>query len=335
MTEPSYEELTLFSPSRLGTAAKCGLAFEYQYVHRIPAAYETGAQLLGNAIHNGVEMWYGPDDDPSDHTERSLVECVVAQWPDLLPPAIWEGVEGLAQLAQECDAVAAAIAFKRPKLKSPEQTVEYQNSQAAKEFTEARLKMLEFCDKLAEVKWPKDEDPYKAYLKSIAMAKAMEARWKPLPRPIVVERHFQIQFQGFEVRGRIDQVRVDPHHRTGEVVPTVCDMKTGRNPLTQMEAFLQSFLYSEAARLDPDLPDVTDISFYLARFDKYQVGKIDLGKHRALASRILNGRAREIREGLFEPRYGFWCKQCDFRELCESEIALWAGDGLTTLEHDA
>jgi PD-(D/E)XK nuclease superfamily len=324
------DELTDFSASRLTLAGKCGLAFEYQYVRKLPAPYETGAQMFGNAIHDGTQEWYGPDDaNDNRHQERDLAPIVLAQWGNLLPPKIWALVQELRDLDEECHAVAAAVRFKRPEIKAATQTKEYLDSNAHKRFSEKRMEMVGMCDALPDVKWRQDEDPYKAYTKSAQIADEMQARWQHLPRPLAVERPFRIEIEGFVLRGRIDQVRMDPARGTGEAIPRMVDIKTGTQVMTPMEAFLQSFIYNEAIEADPTLPSVDgNIAFYLARHNKYQQGRIDRARHRRLALRILNGRARQITLGQFEPSYGYWCKRCDFADVCEREIDLWTGDGL-------
>lgn len=319
------ESLTDFSPSRLGVIGKCGLAFEYQYVKRLPAPYESARAILGTVVHDGVEQWYALPDN--GYQTADLAPIVLAQWQSLLPPVIWERILELRDIAEECEAVAAAIRFQRPNVKAPTQTKAYLEAGVVREFGQKRAAMIELCDALETIKWPKDEDPYKAYCKSAEFAAAMQKRWQPLPPPVAVEVPFRVEFEGFAVRGRIDQVRADPT-RDGEIRHRIVDIKTGIQALTQMEAFLQMFLYSEASYQIPEIPDITDIALYLARKDQYQQGKIDRRRHSRLASRILNGRARQIAMGQFEPSYGFWCKQCDFNDLCSSEIALWQGDGL-------
>ena len=323
------DALTDFSASRLNVASRCGLAFDYQYVRKLPAPYDRGATLLGNAVHDGVDLWYG-DDDAMDMSfrETDLAPIVLSQWEKLLPPTIWKRVLEMRDLDEECKAVAAAIKFNRPELKSPSTTKAYMESDAAKAFADKKVAMLELCDALPEVKWPKDEDPYKAYVKSAEIAANMQRRWQHLPRPLATERPFRIEIDGFTLRGRIDAVRQDPT-ANGEVWTGMVDYKTGRQLMTQMEAFLQSYIYNRALATFEDLPYSDLVAFYLARHDKYQQGRIDPARHRRIASRILNDRARQITMGQFAPHYGMWCKMCDFNDLCSSEIDLWSGDRAT------
>jgi hypothetical protein len=156
----------------------------------------------------------------------------------------------------------------------------------------------------------------------------MERRWRHLPRPLLVEGSFVLELFGFRVRGRIDALRADPMPPTGEAFLTIVDYKTGRQPLTQMEAFLQSFIYYSAVEASPDLPTTDRVAFYQARKEPtpWQQGRIDPARHAALASRIFNDRARKIAMAQFAPEPGFWCKSCDFNDLCQREISLWDGE---------
>lgn len=313
--------LTDFSASRLALAGRCGLAFEYRYVKKLPAPYDRSSMMLGDAIHNGTQDWYELPDDGFKTAE--LAPLVAAWWEKLMPPSIWKIVSQLLTLEEECAAVEAAVKFQRPELKAPRQTKAYLESEAAQKFAAIREQVVALADVLPDVKWSKTEDPYAAYMKSMVMAREMQARWQPKPRPVVVERPFNVEIAGFKVRGRIDQVRMDPIPATGEVEPCMVDIKTGQQVMSQMEAFLQSFIYIRACLEDPEIPDTTKIAFYLARKNAYQQGRVDPARHERLASRILHGRARAISSAQFEPSYGFWCKSCDFADLCESEISLW------------
>lgn len=324
LTSPVGTELTDFSPSRLSTAGQCGRKFEYNYINGIPAPYDKGALLLGDAVHDGVQAWYElPDDGPVQGYQMiDLAPVICAQWERLLPPSVWKLVQEMRELDAECEAVAAAILFKRPTLKSPRTTVDFLKSRAGMEFGKARDAMLEFCDLLPDVKWPKDEDPYKAYCKAAEWGANMQRRWQHLPRPIVVEGGFNVELFGFRVRGRIDQLRIDPT-RHGEPLMAIVDMKSGRNALTAMEAFLQMFVYYKAVEANPEWPTTDRVALYLTRKDQYQQGRIDPVRHARLASQVLHGRARQIAMGQFEPSFGFWCKSCDFSDICRNEISMW------------
>lgn len=350
--------LTDLSTSRVGVANKCMLAFEYRYVRRLPSPSDSAASIFGNVIHGGVEKWYGgegprTEENKDAHKEQNLVEIVKAEWPEKppeddavpeeyvqkrLPPKIWEMVSNLVVLEEERQALCAAIQLMRPTIKAPMQTKDFLESEEQIRFNEEMDALIALSAEFEEIRWPKGENAFQAYQKSILIAKRIEAEWKVQPRPLLVEEPFRLEFEGYVLRGRIDQVRQDIDPATGQlVIPRIRDIKTGKNLMTQEEAFLQAFIYYEAVRqMDyPFLPEeVIDFDFYMARHVdaanhiKRQAGRIDRDRHVRLALRILHGVARRIKAKSYEPHYGMWCKSCDFKDLCDSEISIWSGDGV-------
>lgn len=320
-------------------AGKCGLAFKYHYVDGLPAPQQSAAAIFGNVLHHGLAEWYGggmtTEDNKHRHKDLDLVKCCQDRWAELLPPKVWEHVSGMVALEAECQAVAEAIKLRRPTIKAPMQTKDFLVSQAKLEFNEAKEALLEICNKTQEIKWPQNEDPFQAYLKVKQIATRLQREWKPLPRPLAVEQQFTVEFDDWKLHGHIDQIRLDPDLETGQTPGArIVDAKSGKQPLSQMEAIVQAFLYWEAVRQMDDVPDTNDFEFWLLRHvdqqgkTKVQQGRIDPTRHRELVLRILRGRTRQIFAAQFEPSYGFWCRQCDFRDLCEQEISLWEGDGI-------
>lgn len=320
--------LTTLSPSRIGTANKCGLAFKYQYVQKLPAPYDSGARMFGNAIHDGVSVWYNERDYRTD----SLEACVNEQWERLLPEEIWSEVNELIGLHNATAAVAEYIKLTRPTIKAPMSTKQFLESAEYIAFNERKQGMVALCDKSEVVKWPKDEDPFKAYVKAGQIARDLEQRWRPHPKPLAVEVGFEVVLEGFTVRGRIDQLRQDVDINGVLLPPRILDIKTGRQLFSQMDAFLQAFIYYEGVKAIDGLPTTDLFDFLHARSGKVQQGTIDPERHRKLALRILNGVCTRIALAQWEPNYGFWCKSCDFRDVCSSEINLWKDDGLEIVE---
>lgn len=314
----------VLSASQLGLASKCGLAWKYRYIDELPSPHDTGAQLVGHVVHNGVAEWY----KKQDHQSRPLPPLVLEQWRLLLPAPIWRAVSKLRELDPEREAVLAAICLSRPDLKQPGATRAYQDSRIAKEYDERKQFLLSVQDDMEEVRWPKNEGPYQAIANSLTMAESLQQRWQHLPAPIGVEHPFYLSFGGYALRGRIDQVRIDLDPITGELLePVVLDIKSGRGILSQMEALLQAFLYTEACRQDPLLPNVHRVEFLHARTGKSQRGSIDPARHGPLAMQVLNGVATKLVNRQFEPSYGYGCRGCEFRDRCSEEISLWEGDG--------
>lgn len=321
---PPVGELTDLSPSRIRVADKCGLAFRYQYVDQLPAPMERAATIFGSVVHSALHVWYGMDGvEGNPHQDQSLPDLITKEWPQHLPKEIWRYTMKALEAERETNAVEAAILIGRPDLKAPRTTKAFLKSQEWEDYNEKLEKLIEVCDKREDIRWPKDENPLKAYVKSLQVAGWMQRRWGHLPRPLAVERPFALEFEGFVMRGRLDQFRADPRPGTGEVVTDLVDIKTGRNLHSQMEAFIQAWLYDKAARQMDDLPVADYVSFYMARHDKPQHGRIDPKRHDKLALRILRGVGRKIVMGQFEPSYGHWCDRCDFKALCQAEIDLW------------
>lgn len=337
-------DLTDLSVSRITTANRCGLAFEHKYVRKLPTPTGSASAIFGSVIHEGVEEWFGgpgpiTNDNRDTHKNWELDEIVRQKWPDKLPPTIWDLVQELLLLDIERSAVCAAILMKRPTLKAPMQTKEFLESKAAKEFNEKHLELINICNEFEEIRWSKDENAFQAFQKSLQIAERIQKEWREQPRPFLIEEPFRLEFEGFVLRGAIDSVPqlIDP--KTGQLQRRlVRDIKTGKSLMTQMEVFLQAFIYNEAVRqMDYDFldEDIVDFDFFMARHvnpngrTKRQAGRIDRERHERLALRILNGVARRIISASFEPHYGFHCKTCDFKDLCEAELSLWSGpDGV-------
>lgn len=313
-------DLNLLSPSRISTAQKCGLAFKYQYVSRIPSGELTAALTMGNVVHDGLQDWYGTDEEPKDHVKQDLGSLFKAQWQKLLPPEVGVQLAVVIGADEACTDVENLL-VQLHGYKGPRQTKKFQESAQWGIFNEELAKLLKVCDDCESIRWPKDENALQAYKKSLIMAENMERRWKQLPRPLAVERPFLLEFEGYQMRGRIDQFRADPLP-TGEALIELLDIKTGRNLMEQMEAFIQAWVYWKAIQTMDDLPNPEFVTFYMARHDKPQRGKLT-PEHDKLALRILNDVGRSIITASYEPHYGFWCGRCDFRSLCQSEINMW------------
>lgn len=309
------------SVSSVKLADKCSLAHHYRYVDRIPAPEEAAAKVFGTVVHIGLEKWYG-DPGTENHRTTNMRDYVHREWFEHLPQDIaiplrhcLEAERGLCDLEQ-------LIGISRPDIKQPRATKDFMSSPQYKRFEDARDALLAAQSKCKDMRWPKDENAYQAHQKSMVIANQLQGRWQHLPRPIVIEQEFLIEFAGVEVKGRIDQIRQDPTPE-GQAQTEGLDLKTGRNAMTQMDAFLQAFLYNEACIQDPGLPVPDYWTFLMARLNKPQHGKIDRDRHAKLAERIFKRVVKQIADDDYAPHYGMWCSSCDFRTLCEQEINMW------------
>lgn len=309
------------SVSAVKLADKCSLAWDYRYIKKIPSPVEAAAKMFGTVVHNGLESWYG-DEGSDNHKKTQLSSYVHNGWFDQLPMDIGIALRHCIAAERDQASFVQALLLTRPELKSPRTTKAFLQSQEYKRFEGCRDELLAAATKCEDVRWPKDENAFQAYQKSIAIAKQLQDRWERHPRPLVVEKEFIAEFAGVEVWGRIDQIRADPNP-DGEVHIEGLDVKTGRRLMTQMDAFLQAFLYNEACYLDPTLPMPEYWTFWMARHNKPQHGQIDRERHGKLAQRILHRVLEQIGSGTPAPHYGMWCDSCDYKSLCEQEISIW------------
>ncbi len=289
--------------------------------------------MFGTVVHRGVQNWYGHDEDTNDFANTSLVDIVAKIWPEVLPPDIWKHTRRAIEAHIETAEVEQAIMLVRPELKSPRTTKDFLNSDASKKLVALVSELDAACSSCETMSWPSDENPLKAYMKSTAIAAMLQERWKDLPRPITVERPFVLEFDGFVVKGAMDQLRQDPDPETGEVIHDLRDIKTGRQPMTQMQALIQMFIYWEACLQNPELPTPDQVTFDLVRLGKLQTGMVDYERHRKIVLQIMKSVARRIMTADYEPRFGMWCKTCDYFGDCSEDIRLWdpETDGLTVV----
>lgn len=314
--------LTDLSKSRITTVNACGLRFKKQYIDKLPAPFDRASTMFGNIFHDAVERWYAPE---NNYQTESLWGHVDALWREYLPPTVWAATERCLGLDKQLELVADAILLGRPELKSPRTTKAFMESSEFKQFEDARDVMLERCDKVEDMSWPKDENPFQAYRKSKEYAIKLQARWRNQPQPLFVEQPFLLDFEGYTLKGRIDQIRQDINTVTGELLPIeLLDMKTGRNALSQQEAFLQAWIYYEACYRDPVLPEPDRVCFWLVRHNRGQYGTLDRERHGRLALGILNNTARKIITGDWAPAYGTReCGLCDYKDECAADIGMW------------
>jgi len=316
-------EVTDLSVSRVKVLDKCELAYDYQYVQRLPAPSEKATKVFGTVVHVGVERWYG-EPGSENHRNTDLRGYVAAVWTEVLPAPVLSALQQCIQAENTLAGLAQAILISRPELKNVRQTKDFLSSPEFKHFEEQRDRLLDASDKNKEMSWGKDENAFQAYQKSIFIADTLQQRWQQKARPLLVEGQFSVEFAGLRIRGRIDQIRRDPDPTTGEIAGTeLLDIKTGKQIMTQMDAFLQAFLYFEACYLDPELPEIDWVTYHMARHNRCQHGRIDRQRHGRLATRILHSVKRRIESSDKAPSYGMWCKSCDFADLCAKEISMW------------
>jgi len=312
------------SVSQVKIADSCSLKWRYKYVDQLPAPEEAATKVFGTVVHLGIEHWYGPEEDEDAFRQRTMRNYVHDLWFEHLPMDVGIALRKCIEAEKGQVELEQALLLVRPTLKSPRTTKAFEESDQKRVFEDARDQLLRAADKCEDMRWPKDENAFQAYQKSMFIANQLEERWKRRPRPLVIEKEFHIEFAGIEIRGRIDQIRADPFPN-GQIHTEGVDVKTGRQLMTQMDAFLQAFLYNEACYQDPFLAQFLPEwwIFWMARHNKPQRGVIDRERHGRIAKRILERVRNQIQRNDYAPQYSQLCSWCDYRGLCEKELSLW------------
>jgi DNA helicase-2/ATP-dependent DNA helicase PcrA len=142
-------------------------------------------------------------------------------------------------------------------------------------------------------------------LSAYVAARAQE----PPPRILAIEKTFDMKVDGVRVRGRMDRVdRLDLGVR-------VIDFKTGA-AFDQKKAddSLQLSIYAIAAQETLDSGSAELVIFNLEDNTAITTGRDDeaLLETRAKIVEVAQGIAAE----LFDPKPGFWCRWCEYHNLC-------------------
>lgn len=305
--------------SRLALATGCAKKFEYQYVNKQPNK-ESGAFILGNTVHNGIEAWFGLDD--SDRQKSgALWKCMTAVWEEELPLGLRAKVLEEMKCAGEAERVASAIKLTRPNIVNVSATKEYKEAPEVQKLAVASEKTAKWLEaNEASIKWSKSEPPMKSLAVAQRIAGEVEQEWIKRPKPAMVESSFHFEYEGLVWRGRIDLY--GPTTADGEVEPILIDWKTSQNAPSSLEVFYQATIYHLAMNVGFGLP-IDEVHFRILRKGEIVRMKVDPDKHYGMLVQrrnhledILNGK------GVFMPSYSYTCKFCDFAPQCESELGL-------------
>lgn len=133
--------------------------------------------------------------------------------------------------------------------------------------------------------------------------------------PLLVELAFEIRFPDFVLCGIVD--RVDE----GEGGLAVTDYKSGRKMnLEQIESDPQLTLYAYAVEKIFAEP-VEQVQVRYLKDGSLQASGRCEDDFRQLTEEVLPDATLKVGRGEFKPRPGYWCRWCDYRELCQAETA--------------
>ena len=137
---------------------------------------------------------------------------------------------------------------------------------------------------------------------------------------VEVEFPFESKLDGdINLIGVMDLVEADEE---GTLI--VVEVKASKRKPTEEKLIfdLQGAIYSYAMRQSTDVKEVLVRYDYLLRqkrpaFEQFFVTKGAL-EHRRMEIQIREV-LQAINAGAFHPRYGWWCRECPFRQACEQE----------------
>ena len=136
---------------------------------------------------------------------------------------------------------------------------------------------------------------------------------KGQPPPLLVEMPFEVMAGDYRICGIIDRIDMG---RTGLIVT---DFKSGRKAAVgEIERDLQLTLYAYAAEQVLAVP-VEAVAWHFLKDGTVSRETRTPETCADLIENLLPHVAMAVERGEFELRPGYWCRFCDYRELCRAE----------------
>lgn len=135
-----------------------------------------------------------------------------------------------------------------------------------------------------------------------------------IPAPLKVEFPFELDWEGHVLSGIID--RIDETEKGLVIV----DYKTSqRKPSPQtLRDDLQLTIYAFAAEQIFRRPVETIVHYHLRDQTRLTTMR-STQDYRKLTQGVLPRFTHNTERSSYEPRYGYWCRFCDYRERCQKE----------------
>ena len=147
-----------------------------------------------------------------------------------------------------------------------------------------------------------------------AMKEFYEIHKDNMPTPLYLEQPFYLKLGDYTFKGVID--RIDATGKKDEV--EIIDYKTGQMPKNgklSPEEREQLMIYNLAARDVLKLKPVQLTYYYIDKNKPISFTADDKALDKL--KKDLADKVAKIRQSDFKADPGFWCKTCDFREICE------------------
>lgn len=309
---------SLISPSRLSRYSECGLAFRTSYVEGIKPRGISSRQLFGNIVHKANEVWCLDRSQP-------YVPLIEAAWDEVgrEDPALGFFLRRYRAITEEAREVEAAIRQRRPDIKAVRSTKDWKQSAVGAKIAEINERAIEL---LADSIYTFDTgDPLpKLYDESLRQGAKYAERWRNLPDALYSEIGFKVEWRGFTLQGRIDEVLpiVD---RWGEFKGYgILDGKTegaepdGHKHLNQLVMYqigVPELIEREVIQLERGAQFYVGIDFW--RLLKHHWYVVDAIAYQRLYEELCQYRTA-VTEGIFLPAARSQsCRMCDFKAECQ------------------
>lgn len=327
MTETKQNGLFL-SATRINDYMNCPSLYERKHVQRLPPK-KTGSKLFGTALHKAIEEWY----EQGGEEAIPIREVWWSVFPQMFPEA-WPIVRKMAIQAQVLDELESNILSRRPDLKAPRQTKEWQASKDWASWNALVREQDQFLlSESNEISFSKVEPPYKLWELGASYLDKFQTIWSGQPAPFLTEAQFTFEmFPGVYIRGVIDLVRPIVQRETGEVVKAIIDYKSGVQDLTPQASFVQSVLYAIGAEM------CLDISYDLILFYSLRKGTVQPVKVPPNAIDFMLDTVEKVTQKITNHDFPkcfslFGCKNCDFFEDCANELNIFPSEPIPASEY--
>ena len=210
------------SPSRVQALAECGLKFEFRYVEGLRPPRVGSRILFGNVLHKARELW-------CVDRRQDMVPLVKEAWSaeGEKDEALGRFLDEYARLSLAARHLADEIKRARPDVVRVRATKEWKESALAAEIAELVGTVL---DGVQGSVWAfSKSDPLPSlYDESIALAAAYARRWRHLPPASYSEFSFGVEWEGYKLSGKIDEITLYERPQ-GRPFYGVVDAKTYRD----------------------------------------------------------------------------------------------------------
>lgn len=125
-----------------------------------------------------------------------------------------------------------------------------------------------------------------------------------------LEKSFVLDIDGIKLKGKIDRIDKLPDGKVEIIDYKTGTTKTQKEVDDDVQMTIYTMAATEALKIRPDMLSL----YYLESGDKLSTNRT--AKQVEAQKEIIKGVVEGIKEGNFEPKPGYDCKWCDYKEIC-------------------